>query len=365
MQLTRLRNQAISLLGASDLSRKRVTSIVGRSAGRKRHCEAVLTEAIDGAESRELKRTLEMIRWAQAVEGSASFPQWFPAAHHITTVVGRTRSAEALRSYLEQQTNAAEFLWRQLFALEAKEDISELQEFVREDLGRRLQRTPPADASGVIRASPPELSTLQRVVEALSEAGIRPFLVSGTLLGLVRNGSLLAHDYDIDLGVLPNEGDAEAVGVALKQAGFDVSVDSLKVVANDADGIVDVFIHYERDGLLWHGTEIHEWWNSPFGLEASDLGGVGVWIPDNADTYLTENYGDWSRPVAFYNFSFDTPNRVYRTTPQALLYLHKRFVRALEYGDRWSAESSARELKRVFGVDVTASFNPTPLLEEE
>ena len=43
---------------------------------------------------------------------------------------------------------------------------------------------------------------LRDFYEASSEVGIRPFLMWGTLLGCVREGRLLRHDNDIDLGIL-------------------------------------------------------------------------------------------------------------------------------------------------------------------
>lgn len=323
----------------------------------------ILVEALEGRRQRELTRTLEMIMWADAVEGFGRFPKWFPAAYHVKTAEGRSESAVSLRAYLGANPNAGEFLWRQLFAFEANPDLSELSTFVHEDLDRRLRASPPKEAAGVERRDPPQMQVFRSVAEQLTSLGVRPFLVSGTLLGLVRDGGLLAHDYDIDLGLLPGDGDPGEIARALTVAGFDVEIGEDKVVCRSESGaVVDIFLHYERDGLLWHGTDIHEWWNTPFELEPAELEGIAIWIPDDAERYLTENYGDWSRPVAFYNFSFDTPNRVYRKTPEALLYLHKRFVRALEHGDRWYAESVARELKACFGVDVTAAFNPTPLL---
>ena len=304
-----------------------------------------------------------MLKWARAVAGTGTFPKWFPAAHHISTEAGRRASAQALREHLTAHPDAGEFLWRQLFALEADPDLTELTQFVSTDLARRLASTPPADAAGGERGAEPTVDLLRSVVQVVEESGGRPFLVSGTLLGHARDGRILAHDYDIDLGLLPGDGDPTAIVASLERAGFDVKADDRKIVCRDSAGaVVDVFLHYERDGLLWHGTAIHEWWNTPFELDAVTFMGVDVWIPNDVGRYLTENYGDWSRRVAFYNFSFDTPNRVYRRTPEALLYLHKRFVRAMQHGDRWSAESVARELRDDFDVDVTGFFNPTPLL---
>ena len=89
-----------------------------------------------------------------------------------------------------------------------------------------------------------------------------------------------------------------------------------------------------------------------------------MWIPDDVDRYLEENYGDWSRPVAFYDFSFDTPNREFRQSGEAMVYLYRRCIRAINAGDRWTAEAAARDLRDSFGIDVTSRFQPSGLLAE-
>ena len=46
----------------------------------------------------------------------------------------------------------------------------------------------------------PLLDAIGRSAEALEEAGVRPFLAYGTLLGAVRQGDFIGHDSDADLG---------------------------------------------------------------------------------------------------------------------------------------------------------------------
>ncbi|MEM9749097.1 MAG: hypothetical protein AAF945_20585 [Actinomycetota bacterium] len=321
-------------------------------------------EARDGMSDREFKRTAEMVMWAGAVAGRHRFPTWFPASHHLKDPSNRAASAEALGRFLAEDPAAPPYLRRQFHELAASSDLTAASEFVREDLDRVLGERRPAPPTEIEATSvDDQIAALRSTVGALAGIGERPFLVSGTLLGFARHGRLLEHDYDIDLGLLPGA-DLAAAADALRSVGFEVDEGELKLAAKLPTGFgVDVFIHYERDGLLWHGTDIHEWWNSPFELVATEFHGIDVWVPDSIEVYLEENYGNWKEPIAFYHFSFDTPNREYRHTSEALMYLYKRVVNALHYGDRWIAESAARELRDVFDVDVTAHFARTRLVD--
>jgi hypothetical protein len=181
----------------------------------------------------------------------------------------------------------------------------------------------------------------------------------------VREGSFLSHDHDVDLGVLPDV-DLRDVATALSQSGLTVStpIEGRWLVAVHESGLhLDFFHHELRDGLLWHCTEIHDWWNTPFELESFAASGREWWIPENPHRYLDENYGTWAAPVAFYDISFDTPNRRYRDTPQAIRHLYTTCARGLEAGDRWEVESAARELRDQFGVDVTKHLTASGLLD--
>ena len=154
------------------------------------------------------------------------------------------------------------------------------------------------------------------------------YVVSGTLLGLYRDQGFMAHDYDIDLGVNYEQIDFRAlIALLKKQKTFAVNkvdyhievVDTgkglklnrlpalIKLVHNNGIN-VDVFIHHLDGNKRWHGSSIHRWDNTEFHLVPDQLEGVTVLRPENAELYLTENYGDWRTPVTDFNCSTDTPN---------------------------------------------------------
>lgn len=157
------------------------------------------------------------------------------------------------------------------------------------------------------------------------------YVVSGTFLGLHRDGGFLAHDYDIDVGIHGEEISVDKlVSVLAAHPKFVTKKVDLHIeITQDKTGLLhlekvpalvklihenglnlDVFIHYTENGRCWHGSIIHRWENSPFELERSELEGVEVNVPADADRYLTENYGDWRTPVKEFDCTTGTPNLV-------------------------------------------------------
>ncbi|HEX8233205.1 MAG TPA: hypothetical protein VF559_07670 [Caulobacteraceae bacterium] len=147
----------------------------------------------------------------------------------------------------------------------------------------------------------------------LSSQGVEFFLISGTLLGCVREGRILGHDKDIDVGLAPGL-DKEKVVSALAGGGrFKLKPEQAPVLlrAQHPGGVtIDLFLHWEEDGKLLHGGQKAVWWNSPFMLQETEFLGEAFMIPADHDLYLTENYGDWRTPAPEFETFVDTPNMV-------------------------------------------------------
>jgi hypothetical protein len=86
---------------------------------------------------------------------------------------------------------------------------------------------------------------LQDVHAVLNEIGLTHFLIDGTLLGAVREGDFIAHDTDIDLGVLFEEWEARTV--------FDLThrLNQKRLVLNHQFGDFDHHfeLSFHRDGI--------------------------------------------------------------------------------------------------------------------
>lgn len=163
------------------------------------------------------------------------------------------------------------------------------------------------------------------IVSDLTEMGLRPFVVGGTLLGAVRDGRLLPHDDDADIAYLSVHTDpadvaleAFKVGRKLTARGYHVhhhSATHMQLLfagqPGEADTYIDVFAaFFTTDGNI----------NQPFHVRAPmtqtqmlPFGTVtleGVSFPAPADTnhWLTINYDkNWRTPIP--GFKLETPQK--------------------------------------------------------
>lgn len=147
----------------------------------------------------------------------------------------------------------------------------------------------------------------------LSRLGVRGFLISGTLLGLVREGRFISWDKDIDLGFFTSEIVPEDLEMAFEQhPDFDVrrldfSSDRMRV--QHVNGMsIDVFPHYTDGDRVWHDGTTTRWWNRPFELRETTFLGESTFVPDHAERYLDENYGEWREPNPDFDARIDAPN---------------------------------------------------------
>lgn len=171
-------------------------------------------------------------------------------------------------------------------------------------------------------------NALRALKQCFDASKIDFFLISGTLLGCIREGKLLGHDKDIDVGVWDAYTIAELAQTLRCSGCFYVmpnySPDILAV--RHVNGItIDIFIHYREPNDYWHAGGKSSWHNSPFELVYHNFLGERYLIPKDYDLYLTENYGaDWRVPKIDFDSALDTPNMRVASNEKMLIYFYKK-----------------------------------------
>jgi hypothetical protein len=175
-----------------------------------------------------------------------------------------------------------------------------------------------AEKSFDVKKASRALSDLSRMA---NEKGTPVFLVSGTLLGYVREGQLLAHDKDIDVGIVGWE-NQYTLCMALQETGlFTVSTQHLQgkdtfyipIKHNETGMWIDVFVYHPQGSHLVTGVDFFFGYRqtfafTPFELQEIEFLGVKMQAPANAELNLTENYGNWRVPDASYLSHLESPS---------------------------------------------------------
>ena len=194
----------------------------------------------------------------------------------------------------------------------------------------------------------PLLDAIRTVVDALQTAGVEPFLAYGTLLGAVRDGRLIGHDSDADLGYVsrlthPVDVMMESFRLqrVLQAQGLRTARYSglaFTVVVREADGSprgLDVFGGFLRDGVLYLMGEVgHPFrreWLEPLGTVM--LEGREFPAPARPEHLLGAMYGPtWRVPDPAFKFSTPaaTARRLNGWFRGTQVGLHQRWARYVE-----------------------------------
>lgn len=165
------------------------------------------------------------------------------------------------------------------------------------------------------------------LINELTVAGFRPFVVGGTLLGGVRGGSLLPHDDDADIAYLsahtnPADVAIEAfeVGHLLARLGYEIkrhSATHMQLLFRDDHGVI---LHYIDVFTAFFTADGHI--NQPFHVRGpmqqkdmlpfshTEIAGVRFPAPANTDRWLTINYdAHWRTPIPGFRLVTPTETR--------------------------------------------------------
>ncbi|WP_404300656.1 hypothetical protein [Alicycliphilus denitrificans] len=165
---------------------------------------------------------------------------------------------------------------------------------------------------------------LQALQEAVAPSGQKVFLVSGTLLGYAREGKVLGHDKDIDVGIVGWINQFDVLNAILSSRQFQVYIETFAKketyvvpVLHIATGIaIDLFFYHPEGDKYVTGIQhmfgyLQRFAFTPFELQPIEFLGAQLYAPSDIELKLRENYGDsWRISDPDYISHLESPSTV-------------------------------------------------------
>jgi len=187
------------------------------------------------------------------------------------------------------------------------------------------------DAVGFIKTGMDNvIKELIQFKKLMDEANEVFFLTSGVCLGIVRDGALIKHDKDIDIGVL---GEENLYRIEKKLSSYydqahitgvkNGKILWLKKIVNESILIMEVQAHYAKDNYVYYNRDLGEswkkkdWnregrvvWDKKFFNKFMKIGFMGETfnVPSLIEEYLTAFYGDWKTPIKYIDWRYHCDN---------------------------------------------------------
>ncbi len=259
--------------------------------------------------------------------------------------------------YTEACSWFSRFLEREFERDEASfEDIKNIQVFSSEP--PKVKANFPNEAAG---------SALHDLYDVLEPLGMKPFLMSGTLLGYARHGGFLSHDKDVDVGLIGWEDQFAIFKHLLLDGKFVPNSKSLRgenafymPVTHFKTGMpIDIFLFHERGDHFQTGINFGldytlTFQYSRFDLAEAEFCGTKVFVPSDIDRNLSENFGpNWRIPDTTYESLLEAPSIDIRGSAVFMLVLWDKLL----YG---YVNKRPAKVRRV--VQIAADYADNPLV---
>ncbi len=277
----------------------------------------ICAQAAQQGQMSDLKRALQHLQ-ASALETAGQYLQAIALLNRMGQRLGATPLIDLARCQCKsgQLSEAIGTLDQLLLTLEEHTTI-ELSK-IDSEIDKKEEQSKPKTFN--VQAASVALKDLAQI---MNSRGLKHFLVSGTLLGYIREGQLLGHDKDIDVGLIGWENQYEMC-MALQESGlFTVGSEFLRghhsyyiPIRHNSTGMwIDVFIYHMIDDKLVTGVDFffghrQTFAFTPFSLKEIEFMGVKMYAPENAELNLEENYGNWKIPDPGYISHLESPATV-------------------------------------------------------
>lgn len=154
---------------------------------------------------------------------------------------------------------------------------------------------------------PDAIDVMKKGCKLLEDMGVKYFLADGTLLGVIRDKKLIAHDTDIDVAVL-HPVNAKKIEKVFKKNGFKVGrraafkgkIQQL-VFYSPSNCLFDIIFYTKINDEVYNFCERdfyfkHHYHNYEVAVP-HEFEGHTFYIPSDVENWLESTYGDWKTPT--------------------------------------------------------------------
>jgi hypothetical protein len=168
------------------------------------------------------------------------------------------------------------------------------------------------------------LQMLHELTCILDKHNIKYWLQDGTLLGYYREGNLISHDNDTDIGLFWSDIKSKDVFLEILQNDFKLvkikgfKENSLMLTFTKSLQKVDLFFYYKDENKIYHTAlgknwEVVSYSYDPFNVKLINFLGYDFKVPEDELKFIETKYGlDWKTPKVIWD-NINGPVNAYPT----------------------------------------------------
>ncbi len=176
------------------------------------------------------------------------------------------------------------------------------------------------------------------------------FIDAGTLLGFVREGNFMRHDYDLDISFIDYEAFSQTKRNLFFSPLFEMKPGRVKEVfkVRHVNGMdLDIFL-YKRESLnLFKESHVYRWVFDEFELVDRDFGDTVLPVPSNPEKHLESIYGDWWVPREDFDGRYDAYNVSFPNIDELECVLLNKAIKLIQKNDYSAARKEIKMLKKI------------------
>ncbi len=176
------------------------------------------------------------------------------------------------------------------------------------------------------------------------------FIDAGTLLGFIREGSFLQHDYDLDFGISEAAAFQETRKKLFYSPLFEIKparVDEVLKVQHANGMDIDIFLYQRYKDKMFKKSHVYRWDFDSFEPEMRRFEDVSLPVPAHPEKHLEATYGDWWVPRKGFDGRYDALNVSFPNIDELECVLLNKSIRALQKGDKTAFDKEVHMLQRI------------------